>query len=95
MSAAKEAKKDKKVHIKRVVVSALLKSNLIRSIKSNEEDAKIVGIDIIKEILTLLSRVNPRNIPPDMVFPDLDVPGIRASACHTPIIRASLYDQLR
>ena len=61
--------------------------------KSNTDEAKIVGIDMISDNLTLSSRENPRNMAPEMVFPDLDVPGMRAKACHTPIIRASLDDQ--
>ena len=71
------------------------KSTLIKSMKSKNDDAKIVGIDIISDKLTLLSRENPRNIAPEMVFPDLDVPGISANACQTPMISASLYDQSR
>ena len=72
--------------------SEFSKSALIKSIKSKTDDAKIVGIDIISDKLTLLVREKPRNIAPEIVFPDLDVPGISAKVCHNPIINASLYD---
>ena len=36
---------------------------------------------------------NPKNLAPVMVVPDLDEPGIMATACQIPIIIASLLSQ--
>ena len=88
-----EARKDKNALRVRIEGLALLKSTLKKSMESNAEEAKIVGIDIISDKLTLLSREKPRSIAPEIVFPDLDVPGIRAKVCQIPIIIASRYDQ--
>ena len=66
------------------------KFTLARSVKSNIDEARIVGIDIIKDKFTQLSREKPKNIPPEMVLPDRDVPGINDAACQIPIINASL-----
>ena len=73
-----------------MVVLEFSKSTFIRSIDSNNVDANMVGIDIINERVTQELRENPRNNPPEIVFPERDVPGIKAAACQMPIINASL-----
>ena len=77
----------------RIKGSEFLKSVLNKSMDSKNDEARIVGMDINSDKLTLLCREKPKNNPPEMVFPDLDVPGIRANACQIPIIKASRYDQ--
>ena len=77
----------------KTVALEFLKSTFITSNDSNNVDANIVGIDIIIDRLTQETRENPWNKPPDIVFPERDVPGIKARACQTPIIKASLCVQ--
>ena len=49
----------------------------------------ITGSDIKKLILTAASRSKPPKRAADIVMPDLDVPGLRASACAAPMVNAS------
>ena len=77
----------------KTVALEFLKSTFITSNDSNNVDANIVGIDIIIDRLIQETRENPWNKPPDIVFPERDVPGIKARACQTPIIKASFCVQ--
>jgi hypothetical protein len=49
-----------------------------------------MGIAIKKENSALALRLTPESIPPIMVEPDLDVPGISDSTWKRPIFIASL-----
>ena len=89
-SAIRAVKKDKAELMVNSTRFELLKSNRIRSTTSSNEEAKIVGIDIITDKCTLLSLENPSNNAPEIVLPDLEVPGMRAKVCQTPMIKASL-----
>ena len=58
----------------------------ISSFKILDNDApKIIGIDKRKENLTAASLFNLLVKPAKMVIPDLEVPGIIATACAKPI----------
>ena len=52
--------------------------------------APIVGIAIKKLNLEAVLLSSPKKSPADMVIPDLEVPGIRASDWANPIIKASI-----
>ena len=56
-----------------------------------KSDAPIItGIAMKKENSALAVRETPLNIPPRMVEPDLDVPGMSDKTWNEPIISASL-----
>jgi len=67
----------------------------IKSIRANIPAADITGIAIKKENLAedFLSKflINP----PDIVEPDLEIPGNRARTWNRPISRASIHDKSR
>ncbi len=52
----------------------------ILSINFNTPEPAMIGIDSIKEKRTAFIRFKPMKIPPEIVIPDRDIPGIRASA---------------
>ena len=53
----------------------------------------IAGIDRRKEYRAAVSRSRPRKSPTAMVEPDLEIPGIMAMPCISPIIKASLIEK--
>ena len=53
---------------------------------------KIIGIAKKKENSTIALRSNLRKIPPMMVAPDLETPGIIAKAWHKPISKACFLE---
>jgi hypothetical protein len=59
--------------------------NASDSLSCNKPLASIAGTLNKKENLAATSRFNPRNNPPVIVVPDLDEPGINATACANPI----------
>ena len=56
----------------------------------NNEAPSMTGIAMKKENSAAVERVKPSIVPPKMVEPLLDVPGIRASTWKHPIRKASL-----
>ena len=54
----------------------------------------ITGIDSSIAILTECSRLYPNILAAEIVIPDLDVPGINASACQQPILKEFFKDQV-
>ena len=59
-------------------------------IRSNVAAPNMVGIAKKKENSVAALRDNPENIPPTMVAPDRDVPGIIATHCAQPTRKACL-----
>ena len=53
----------------------------------------MTGIARKKENSVATARGNPNNIPPIMVAPERDVPGISAAHCAKPTFRASKGDR--
>ena len=70
------------IQISRVVIArpAIMNFSIFKS-----DAPSIMGIAIKNENSALALRLTPESIPPIMVEPDLDVPGIRASVWKAPI----------
>ena len=65
----------------------------ITSDPNNVPDAIIVGIDISIDMFALSKRLKPSCLAPIIVIPERDDPGIKAIACHIPILQASIKSQ--
>ena len=79
----------KKLNPDTIAASLMGISSMMRSRLESMPDANMVGIDISIENRVASFRVNPAHRAPVIVIPDLEVPGIRAMACHSPSLAAS------